>query len=276
MGHETDGPHRASTSTGASGTSTATSSVASWSTWVAASTAASTSQVRRARGRTGCVPMSSTRRDGCATQHPLPGRQLRVRLSLARRRRPGRGAARTPTRPGTPSNPTTSAPTSSSASAASSRRSRTWSSTAATATCARRATGSSTATARRYRAGQAAPAHGFAAPHRVSYWGIGNEVDGHWQIGMKTPEEYARAYTEYAKVMRWVDPEHQADRLGRVGLGGRDRSSARSCCSSRQPSTSTTSHPLVRGRSGRGRAGLPGHLGAHRGAAAHRRGALPG
>lgn len=30
-------------------------------------------------------------------------------------------------------------------------------------------------------------AHGFDAPHRVKYWGIGNEVDGHWQIGYKTP-----------------------------------------------------------------------------------------
>ena len=49
--------------------------------------------------------------------------------------------------------------------------------------------------------------HGFDAPHRVTYWGIGNEVDGHWQIGYKTPEEYARACTEFGKAMKWVDPE---------------------------------------------------------------------
>lgn len=48
--------------------------------------------------------------------------------------------------------------------------------------------------------------HGFDAPHNVKYWGIGNEVDGQWQIGYKTPQEYARAYKEFAKVMRWVDP----------------------------------------------------------------------
>jgi alpha-L-arabinofuranosidase len=48
--------------------------------------------------------------------------------------------------------------------------------------------------------------HGYDAPHRVKYWGVGNEVDGPWQIGYKTPEEYARAYTEYAKVMKWTDP----------------------------------------------------------------------
>jgi alpha-N-arabinofuranosidase len=49
-------------------------------------------------------------------------------------------------------------------------------------------------------------AHGHPDPHRVRYWGIGNEVDGHWQIGAKTAAEYARAYHEYAKVMRWTDP----------------------------------------------------------------------
>lgn len=49
--------------------------------------------------------------------------------------------------------------------------------------------------------------HGFEAPHNVKYWGIGNEVDGEWQIGYKTPQEYARAYKEFAKVMRWVDPK---------------------------------------------------------------------
>jgi alpha-L-arabinofuranosidase len=49
--------------------------------------------------------------------------------------------------------------------------------------------------------------HGFAAPHKVRYWGIGNEVDSPGQIGYKTPQEYARAYTEYSKVMKRVDPE---------------------------------------------------------------------
>ena len=47
--------------------------------------------------------------------------------------------------------------------------------------------------------------HGSEAPHRVIYWGIGNEVDGPWQIGAKTPEEYARAFTEFGKAMKWVD-----------------------------------------------------------------------
>jgi alpha-N-arabinofuranosidase len=48
--------------------------------------------------------------------------------------------------------------------------------------------------------------HGYQQPHNVRYWGIGNEVDGPWQIGFKTADEYARAYTEFAKVMKWTDP----------------------------------------------------------------------
>lgn len=48
--------------------------------------------------------------------------------------------------------------------------------------------------------------HGFVEPHGVRYWSVGNEVDGPWQIGTKTPDEYARTYHEYAKAMRWVDP----------------------------------------------------------------------
>jgi alpha-N-arabinofuranosidase len=48
--------------------------------------------------------------------------------------------------------------------------------------------------------------HGFTQPHKVKYWGIGNEVDSPHQIGYKTPQEYARAYTEFSKVMKRVDP----------------------------------------------------------------------
>ncbi len=49
-------------------------------------------------------------------------------------------------------------------------------------------------------------AHGWERPHDVKYWGIGNEVDGEWQIGAKTPQEYARAFKEFGKVMKWADP----------------------------------------------------------------------
>ena len=47
--------------------------------------------------------------------------------------------------------------------------------------------------------------HGFGEPHKVKYWGIGNEVDNPGQIGYKTPQEYARACTEFSKVLKRVD-----------------------------------------------------------------------
>jgi len=43
----------------------------------------------------------------------------------------------------------------------------------------------------------------------VKYWGLGNEVSGGWQIGHKEADEYARAALEFAKVMKWVDPNIQ-------------------------------------------------------------------
>ena len=143
------------------------------------------------RTRTACGPTSSRpRRRLRLLEHPLPGRQLRLRLPLARWRRTGRGpAGPARTRPGTRSSPTRSARTSSSASAgALGRRAVPRRQLPGTATCARRATGSSTATAPRPTAlTQLREAHGFPEPHRVRYWGIGNEVDGPWQVGFKTP-----------------------------------------------------------------------------------------
>lgn len=49
--------------------------------------------------------------------------------------------------------------------------------------------------------------HGFEKPHKVMYWGIGNEVDDPWKIGYKTPQEDARVVTEFGKVMKWIDPD---------------------------------------------------------------------
>lgn len=48
-------------------------------------------------------------------------------------------------------------------------------------------------------------ANGFEKPHKVKYWGLGNEVDGPWQMGHKTPEEYAKIAIETAKLMKWID-----------------------------------------------------------------------
>ena len=48
--------------------------------------------------------------------------------------------------------------------------------------------------------------HGVADPHRIQLWCLGNEMDGPWQIGYKTADEYGRIACETAKVMKWVDP----------------------------------------------------------------------
>ncbi|MBE6674330.1 MAG: alpha-N-arabinofuranosidase [Ruminococcaceae bacterium] len=48
--------------------------------------------------------------------------------------------------------------------------------------------------------------NGFDKPFGFKLWCLGNEMDGDWQICHKTAEEYGRAATETAKVLKWVDP----------------------------------------------------------------------
>lgn len=47
--------------------------------------------------------------------------------------------------------------------------------------------------------------HGVEEPHNIKLWYLGNEMDGEWQIGMRTAYEYARITKEAAKVMKWSD-----------------------------------------------------------------------
>jgi len=48
--------------------------------------------------------------------------------------------------------------------------------------------------------------HGVDQPHRIPLWCLGNEMDGPWQIGRKTPDEYGRLAQETAKLMRMLQP----------------------------------------------------------------------
>jgi alpha-N-arabinofuranosidase len=52
-------------------------------------------------------------------------------------------------------------------------------------------------------------ANGFAEPHRVKYWSVGNENYGAWEIGAKTVAEWGVLVRESAKMMRAVDPNIQ-------------------------------------------------------------------
>ncbi|MEO3887463.1 alpha-N-arabinofuranosidase [Nonomuraea sp. B5E05] len=48
--------------------------------------------------------------------------------------------------------------------------------------------------------------HGVPEPYGIRVWCLGNEMDGPWQIGGKTADEYGRLAFEAAKAMRRVDP----------------------------------------------------------------------
>lgn len=48
--------------------------------------------------------------------------------------------------------------------------------------------------------------HGYKDPHNIKTWCLGNEMDGPWQVGQKTPYEYGRLAAETAKAMKLVDP----------------------------------------------------------------------
>ena len=49
--------------------------------------------------------------------------------------------------------------------------------------------------------------NGHPEPYGIRMWCLGNEMDGPWQAGHKTAEEYARIATEAARLMRQEDPE---------------------------------------------------------------------
>ncbi|MBR6567895.1 MAG: alpha-N-arabinofuranosidase [Clostridia bacterium] len=47
--------------------------------------------------------------------------------------------------------------------------------------------------------------NGYKDPWNVKLWCLGNEMDGPWQMGAKTAQEYGRTANEAAKLMKWVD-----------------------------------------------------------------------
>jgi alpha-N-arabinofuranosidase len=59
--------------------------------------------------------------------------------------------------------------------------------------------------------------HGFPQPHRVTYWGLGNEMYGDWQIAHKSAADYAKLARQCAQVMRATDPS-----IKLVLCGGQD------------------------------------------------------
>ena len=48
--------------------------------------------------------------------------------------------------------------------------------------------------------------HGYAEPHNIRLWCLGNEMDGPWQMGHKTAYEYGRLANETGRIMKTYDP----------------------------------------------------------------------
>lgn len=61
--------------------------------------------------------------------------------------------------------------------------------------------------------------HGVKDPYKIKTWCLGNEMDGPWQIGHKTPVEYGRLALETAKAMKQIDPDIEFVSCGSSNTG---------------------------------------------------------
>ncbi|WP_455170312.1 alpha-L-arabinofuranosidase C-terminal domain-containing protein, partial [Aegicerativicinus sediminis] len=56
--------------------------------------------------------------------------------------------------------------------------------------------------------------YGHEEPYNIKYWGIGNEIDGPWQMGQKSVEDYVKFALEAGKLMQLVDKEIKITAVG--------------------------------------------------------------
>ncbi|MER5945225.1 alpha-N-arabinofuranosidase [Streptomyces sp. NPDC001904] len=61
--------------------------------------------------------------------------------------------------------------------------------------------------------------HGDKDPFGIRLWCLGNEMDGPWQTGHKTAEEYGRTAAETARAMRQIDKDVELVACGSSGQG---------------------------------------------------------
>ncbi len=61
--------------------------------------------------------------------------------------------------------------------------------------------------------------NGAPDPFNYKMWCLGNEMDGPWQLGQKTPAEYGRLAAETGKAMRLIDPEIELVACGSSNSG---------------------------------------------------------
>ena len=60
--------------------------------------------------------------------------------------------------------------------------------------------------------------HGRKDPYNIKLWCLGNEMDGSWQVGHKTMDEYGRLSEETAKAMKLIDPSIELVSCGSSSL----------------------------------------------------------
>jgi len=61
--------------------------------------------------------------------------------------------------------------------------------------------------------------HGYEEPHDIKLWCLGNEMDGPWQMGHKTADEYGRLAEEAGRIMKMVDPTVELVACGSSNMG---------------------------------------------------------
>ncbi len=64
--------------------------------------------------------------------------------------------------------------------------------------------------------------NGREKPWKVTYWGLGNEMDGPWQMGHRSAEDYGKFALEGAKLMKWTDPSVKLIAAGSSNYPSRD------------------------------------------------------
>jgi alpha-N-arabinofuranosidase len=61
--------------------------------------------------------------------------------------------------------------------------------------------------------------NGRSDPWKVTYWGLGNEMDGPWQMGHRSSEDYGKFALEAAKLMKFTDPSIKLIAAGSSNFG---------------------------------------------------------
>ena len=61
--------------------------------------------------------------------------------------------------------------------------------------------------------------HGAKEPYKIKTWCLGNELDGAWQVGYKTMQEYGRLAAQTSRAMKMLDPGIELVAVGSSSAG---------------------------------------------------------